>query len=43
MLFEMNKNPKIIQALLGYKSAKTTITVYNVVVKLRPSQIVEYE
>lgn len=29
MLFEANKNPKIIQALLGHKSVKTTLTVYN--------------
>lgn len=29
MLFEVNENPKIIQALLGHKSVKTTLTVYN--------------
>ena len=29
MLFEANENPKVIQALLGHKSVKTTITVYN--------------
>ena len=29
MLLEMNENPKIIQALLGHKSVKTTVTVYN--------------
>jgi integrase len=29
MLFEANENPKIIQALLGHKSVKTTLTVYN--------------
>ena len=33
MLFEMNENPKIIQALLGHKSVKTTLTVYNSVDK----------
>lgn len=25
----MNKNPKVIQQLLGHKDVKTTITVYN--------------
>ena len=29
MLFEMNENPKIIQALLGYKFVKATIMNYN--------------
>ena len=29
MLFESQENPKIIQALLGHKSVKTTLTVYN--------------
>ena len=29
MLFEANQNPKVIQALLGHKSVKTTITTYN--------------
>lgn len=29
MLFEANENPKVIQALLGHKSVKTTITTYN--------------
>jgi len=29
MLFEANENPKIIQALLGHQSVKTTLTVYN--------------
>lgn len=29
MLFEMNENPKIIQALLDYKFVKTTIMNYN--------------
>lgn len=29
MLFEMNENPKIIQALLGHKFVKTTIMNYN--------------
>ena len=29
MLFENNENPKVIQALLGHKSVKTTITTYN--------------
>lgn len=29
MLFEADENPKIIQVLLGHKSVKTTITVYN--------------
>ena len=33
MLFELNENPKIIQALLGHKSVKTTLTVYNSVDK----------
>ena len=33
MLFEANENPKIIQALLGHKSVKTTLTVYNSVDK----------
>ncbi len=33
MLFEANENPKIIQALLGHKSVKTTITTYNSVDK----------
>ena len=33
MLFEMNENPKVIQALLGHKSVKTTLTVYNSVDK----------
>ena len=33
MLFEMNENPKVIQALLGHKSVKTTITTYNSVDK----------
>ncbi len=33
MLFESNENPKIIQALLGHKSVKTTLTVYNSVDK----------
>jgi len=29
MLFENNENPKVIQALLGHKSVKTTLIVYN--------------
>ena len=29
MLFEAKENPKIIQSLLGHKSVKTTLTVYN--------------
>ena len=29
MLFENNENPKVIQALLGHKSVKTTLVVYN--------------
>lgn len=29
MLFEADQNPKVIQALLGHKSVKTTITAYN--------------
>lgn len=29
----MNENPKVIQALLGHKSVKTTLTVYNSVDK----------
>ena len=29
MLFENNENPKVIQALLGHKFVKTTITTYN--------------
>lgn len=33
MLFEANENPKIIQSLLGHKSVKTTLTVYNLVDK----------
>ena len=33
MLFENNENPKVIQALLGHKSVKTTITTYNSVDK----------
>jgi integrase len=33
MLFEAGENPKVIQALLGHKSVKTTITTYNSVDK----------
>lgn len=33
MLFEADTNPKVIQALLGHKSVKTTITTYNSVDK----------
>ena len=33
MLFKSNQNPKVIQALLGHKSVKTTITTYNSVDK----------
>ncbi len=33
MLFEADQNPKVIQALLGHKSVKTTITTYNSVDK----------
>ena len=33
MLFEAEHNPKVIQALLGHKSVKTTITTYNSVDK----------
>ncbi len=33
MLFEANENPKVIQALLGHRSVKTTLTVYNSVDK----------
>ena len=33
MLFEADRNPKVIQALLGHKSVKTTITTYNSVDK----------
>ena len=33
MLFEAEQNPKVIQALLGHKSVKTTITTYNSVDK----------
>ncbi|MCK9575277.1 MAG: site-specific integrase [Clostridia bacterium] len=33
ILFEANENPKVIQALLGHKSVKTTITTYNSVDK----------
>ncbi len=33
MLFEANENPKVIQVLLGHKSVKTTLTVYNSVDK----------
>ena len=33
MLFETDQNPKVIQALLGHKSVKTTITTYNSVDK----------
>ena len=33
MLFEADQNPKVIQALLGHKSIKTTITTYNSVDK----------
>jgi len=33
MLFEMNENPKVIQSLLGHKSVKTTLSVYNSVDK----------
>lgn len=33
MLFEANENSKVIQALLGHKSVKTTLTVYNSVDK----------
>lgn len=29
MLFEANENPKVIQAILGHKDVRTTITVYN--------------
>ena len=32
-LFEADQNPKVIQALLGHKSVKTTITTYNSVDK----------
>lgn len=41
MLFEMNENPKIIQALLGHKSVKTTLTVYNSVDKSYYKQATE--
>lgn len=33
MLFEADQNPKVIQALLGHKSVKTTISTYNSVDK----------
>ncbi len=33
MFFEADQNPKVIQALLGHKSVKTTITTYNSVDK----------
>ncbi len=33
MLFENNENPKVVQALLGHKSVKTTISTYNSVDK----------
>jgi len=33
ILFEANENPKVIQALLGHKSVKTTLMVYNSVDK----------
>jgi integrase len=33
MLFESGENPKVVQALLGHKSVKTTITTYNSVDK----------
>ncbi len=33
MLFEADQNPKVIQALLGHKSVKTTLTTYNSVDK----------
>ena len=29
MLFEMNKDPKVIHQFLGHRDVKTTITVYN--------------
>lgn len=41
MLFELNENPKIIQALLGHKSVKTTLTVYNSVDKSYYKQATE--
>ena len=41
MLFEINENPKIIQALLGHKSVKTTLTVYNSVDKSYYKQATE--
>lgn len=33
MLFEADQNPKVIQALLGHKDVKTTISTYNSVDK----------
>jgi len=33
ILFENNENPKVVQALLGHKSVKTTISTYNSVDK----------
>lgn len=41
ILFEMNENPKIIQALLGHKSVKTTLMVYNSVDKSYYKQATE--
>ncbi len=41
MLFEMNENPKVIHALLGHKSVKTTLTVYNSVDKSYYQQATE--
>ena len=41
MLFEANQNPKVIQALLGHKSVKTTLTTYNSVDKSYFGQVTE--
>ena len=41
ILFEANKNPKVIQALLGHKSVSTTIKTYNSVDKTYFKQAID--